>query len=47
MKPEAKAHLDRAGTFLIKARIDVAVAAHEPLKAEDAARNAQKPRRRS
>ncbi len=29
MKPEAKAHLDRAGTFLIKARIDVAAAVHE------------------
>ena len=40
MNPEAKAHLDRAGIFLIRARIDVATAAQEPLKAEDAARSA-------
>ncbi|MGO8952883.1 MAG: HEPN domain-containing protein [Rhodomicrobium sp.] len=40
MKPEAKAHLDRAGVFLIKGCIDVAASAHEPLKAEYAARNA-------
>jgi uncharacterized protein (UPF0332 family) len=40
VKPEAKAHLDRAGVFLIKARIDSTAAAQEPLKAEDAARNA-------
>jgi uncharacterized protein (UPF0332 family) len=40
MTPEAKAHLNRAGVFLIRARIDVSAAAREPLKAEDAARNA-------
>ena len=40
MTPEAKAHLDRADVFLIRARIDVAAAAQEPLMAEDAARNA-------
>ena len=40
MTPEAKAHVERAEAFLIKARIDMAAAAQEPLKAEDAARNA-------
>ena len=40
MTPEAKAHLDRAGVFLIRARVDVAAAVQEPLMAEDAARNA-------
>jgi len=40
VKPETKAHLERAAVFLTRARIDVATTAQEPLKAEDGARNA-------
>ena len=40
MKAETKGHLDRAAILLRRAHIDVAALVHEPLKAEDAARNA-------
>jgi uncharacterized protein (UPF0332 family) len=40
VKPETKGHLDRADVMLHRARIDVTVLAQEPVKAEDAARNA-------
>ena len=40
MKPETRAHIDRASILLRRARASLTAMAQEPLMAEDAARNA-------